>query len=769
MATSSTGEVPPAGFEDTLPLRSSGAPPPPVIIGPYRVLQQLGEGGMGEVWLVEQTEPVRRRVALKIIKAGMDTKQVVARFESERQALALMDHPAIAKVLDAGATHDGRPYFVMEYVPGVRITEHCDQHRLDTRQRIELFQEVCAGVQHAHQKAILHRDLKPSNVLISLVDGETQPKIIDFGIAKAIGYRLTEKTLFTEIGAVIGTPEYMSPEQADLTGQDVDTRTDVYSLGVMLYQLLTGQLPFASSELRSSGYDELRRVIREVQPAKPSSKVSTVGEGSSEAADRRHTDPGLLVRQLKGDLDWITLKALEKERDRRYGTPSELAADLGRHLRHEPVLASPPSTAYRVGKYVQRHRVGVAVAAGLVLLLAAFAVSMTVQAGRIARERDRANAEAEASKRVSDFLANMFKVSDPSEARGVSITAREILDRASRNVETGLSKDPQVKARLMDTMGLVYQNLGLYSRAQPLLERAVETRRRILGEESLDSLISMTHLAALYEAQGRFADAEKLEQAVVERARRVLGPLHPTTLTAMKVLGVLYARQGRFPEAEKLTRETLDGQRRALGPENPAVFKTTHNLALVLESEGRLGEAEVLERDAVEKEKRILGPDHPETLSAIDGLGGILRTEGRFPEAEQLYRESLEARRRILGPEHAHTLSTQGNLAELYVQEGRLEEAQKLIRQTRDIQLRVLGPNHPDAARSEYNLGLIAARRGERDEAFRLLDDALDRGLAAEEAARIGESSELEPLHSDPRFAALVAKAKGRDHVAPRK
>ncbi|HMK74253.1 MAG TPA: serine/threonine-protein kinase, partial [Myxococcaceae bacterium] len=668
---------------------------------------------------------------------------------------------------DAGATHDGRPYFVMEYVPGIRITEHCDQHRLDTRQRIELFQEVCEGVQHAHQKAILHRDLKPSNVLVSLVDGKAQPKIIDFGIAKAIGHRLTEKTLFTEIGAVIGTPEYMSPEQADLTGQDVDTRTDVYSLGVMLYEILTGQLPFASSELRSSGYDELRRVIREVQPAKPSSRVSTVRDGSSGAADRRHTDPGLLVRQLKGDLDWITLKALEKERDRRYGTPSELAADLGRHLRHEPVQASPPSTVYRVGKYVQRHRVGVAVGAGLVLLLATFAVSMTVQAGRIARERDRANAEAEASKRVSDFLANMFKVSDPSEARGVSITAREILDRASRNVETGLAKDPQVQARLMDTMGLVYQNLGLYSRAQPLLERAVETRRRLLGEDSPETLASMTHLAALYEAQGRFADAEKLEQAVVERARRVLGPQHPTTLTAMKVLAVLYARQGRFPEAEKLTRETVETQRRVLGPENPAVLKTTHNLALILRSEGRLGEAEALEREVVEKERRVLGPDHPETLSAVDGLAGILRTQGRLSEAEPLYRQSLEARRRVLGPEHAHTLSSMNNLAELYAGLGRLGDAERLFRQTHDVQLRVLGPNHPDTALSEYNLGSIAARRGERDEAFRLLSDALDHGLAAEDAVRIADSTDLASLHGDPRFSALVAKAG--THAAPGK
>ncbi|HTS83450.1 MAG TPA: serine/threonine-protein kinase [Myxococcaceae bacterium] len=750
----------PVSFEDTLPLTPS--PGAPSFIGPYRVLQLLGEGGMGEVWLVEQTEPVRRKAAVKIIKVGMDTRQVVARFESERQALALMDHPAIAKVLDGGATHDGRPYFVLEYVPGVRITEHCDAHQLDTRERIELFIQVCEGVQHAHQKAVIHRDLKPSNVLVSLVDGRAQPKIIDFGIAKAVGQRLTEKTLFTEIGAVIGTPEYMSPEQANLTGQDVDTRTDVYSLGVMLYELLTGRLPFASDELRSSGFDELRRVIREVQPPRPSDKVSTLGQDSRELAQRHRTEPAALCRQLEGDLDWITLKALEKERNRRYGTPSELVADLRRHLRNEPVLAGPPSRTYRVRKYVQRHRVGVAAAAGLVLLLIGFAVTEAIQARQIARERDRANAEAEASKRVSDFLLNMFKVSDPSEARGVSITAREILDRASKNIDTGLARDPRLAARMMDTMGQVYQNLGLYSRAEPLLGKALETRRNVLGEESPDTLVSMTHLAALEEAEGRLADAEKLERTAVDRGRQVLGPDHPTTLTAMKVLAVLDARQGRYPEAEKLTREALDGQRRAFGPDSPAALKTTHNLALMVRNQGRLPEAEALEREAVENERRVLGPDHPETLLAMDGLAGIELLEGRTADAEPLYREVLATRRRVLGPEHAHTLTSMNNLAELYEREGRLDEAQALMLETRDIQARVLGPNHPDTAFSTYNLGLVAARRGQRDDAFRLINEALDRGLAPEHGMRMREDPELASIRDDPRFDALVARAESR-------
>ncbi|MGZ6162021.1 MAG: serine/threonine-protein kinase, partial [Myxococcaceae bacterium] len=355
-------------------------------VGPYRLLEVIGEGGMGEVWLAEQLEP-RRKVALKLIKAGMDTKQVVARFDSERQALALMDHPAIAKVFDGGSTSEGRPYFVMEYVPGIPIHQHCDVHQLSTAARLELFIQVCEGVQHAHQKAIIHRDLKPSNILVSVVDGRAQVKIIDFGIAKATGSRLTEKTLFTELGAFIGTPAYMSPEQADASGQDIDTRTDVYSLGVVLYQLLTGDLPFGSEDLRSSSLEELLRKLKEVEPPRPSTRLSTLGEAAGEAARNRKTDPGALRHQLQGDLDAITMKALEKERNRRYPTANEFALDIGRYLRHEAVVARAPSLPYRARKYLRRHRLGVGLAGGLVALLITFAISMAFQARRTALER----------------------------------------------------------------------------------------------------------------------------------------------------------------------------------------------------------------------------------------------------------------------------------------------------------------------------------------------------------------------------------------------
>src|SRR6202167_5335231 len=348
-------------------------------IGPYRLLQLLGEGGMGEVWLAEQKTPIHRTVALKMIKAGMDTKAVVARFESERQALALMDNPNIARVFDAGSTAEGRPYFVMEYVPGLPVTEYCDKHRLTIKERLELFMQVCEGVQHAHQKAIIHRDLKPSNVLVVEQDSKSVPKIIDFGLAKAIGQRLTDKTLFTEVGVMLGTPEYMSPEQADQREQNIDTRTDVYSLGVILYELLVGALPFDPKALRAAGIAEILRVIREEEPPKPSTKIRSMGDESAASAEKRKEEPRTFAKHLRGELDWITMKALEKDPVRRYGTASELAADISRHLRNEPVIAGPATAGYRMKKYAVRHRIALGAAAGLLLLSAGFAATQAVE------------------------------------------------------------------------------------------------------------------------------------------------------------------------------------------------------------------------------------------------------------------------------------------------------------------------------------------------------------------------------------------------------
>src|SRR5262245_17288672 len=478
-------------------------------IGSYRLMRRVGTGGMGEVYLAEQTAPVRRQVALKVIKAGMDTGQVIARFEAERQALALMDHPVIAKVFDAGATPNGRPYFVMEYVKGEPITHYCDQNRLTTRERLALFMRVCDGVQHAHQKGIIHRDLKPSNVLVT-VDGDAPaPKIIDFGVAKATAQPLTERTMVTELGAMIGTPEYMSPEQADLGALDIDTRTDVYSLGVMLYELLTGTLPLDPGALRQAGVSEMHRRIREVDPPRPSARIRTTGDQSIETAKKRRTDPGRLAGRLHGDLDWITMRALEKDRTRRYGSPSDLKADIERHLADQPVLAGPPSVAYRARKFVRRHRVGVSVAAVAAVALVVFAAMMAVQARRIARERDRAE-------RVSSFLVDLFRVSSPGQSRGKEMTAREMLDRGADKIDKELADEPEVQGRLLYTIGRAYDELGQYSRAAGLFTRAVDISTRALGPDHPDTLDARNMLGVVNEHMGNYADAGRLYREVME-------------------------------------------------------------------------------------------------------------------------------------------------------------------------------------------------------------------------------------------------------------
>ncbi len=772
---------------------------PAVLVGHYRIVQKLGEGGMGEVYEAQQEKPVRRRVALKLIKLGMDSKQVLARFESERQALALMNHPCVAKVFDAGTTEQGRPFFAMEYVKGEPITTYCDRHRLRTRERIELFIQVCEGVQHAHQKGIIHRDLKPSNVLVTIQDDRPVPKIIDFGVAKATEQRLTEKTVFTHMGVLIGTPEYMSPEQAEMTGLDVDTRTDVYSLGVMLYELLVGALPFDSKELRSAGYEGLIERIRETEPPKPSRRLDSLGELSSQSAKRRRVDPTTLQRQLRGDLDWITMRAMEKDRTRRYGSPAELAADIVRHLNNEPVLAGPPSTAYRMKKFVRRHTFGVvASAAGLVVLIA-FALTMAILAGRIAAERDRANREAEAKGQVSDFLVGLFEVSDPDKARGDSITARQLLDSGARKIEATLDDQPGMRAELMSTMGEVYQKLGIYGQAERLLVDALETASDSLGDDHLETALTRSKLAVLYSEQGRYSEAEPLFRRVLEVRQRRLGDSHPDSLEALHHLAVVTMRQGRLDEAEPLFIRTLEARRRALGDDDPdtllsrnnlaglywqqgllekaeTLFRdsleaeqrvlggshsttllTQNNLAGVLWQQGRLNEAETLYSRTLEMRKRVLGDDHPLTLQSQNGLAMLYDNQGRYEQSEELFLRTIEAQKRVLPQDHPDTLITQANLANLYTNTGRLEEAEQLYRRTLEAQKRVLGGSHPNTVLSMYNLACFESLYGERSAALDWLGQAVDAGFA--DITLIENDSDLASLHGG-EFDALLARVR---------
>jgi eukaryotic-like serine/threonine-protein kinase len=686
-------------------------------IGPYRLLTKLGEGGMGTVWLAEQTSPVKREVAIKVIKSNRLSDSALQRFDLERQALAIMNHPAIAKVFDAGSTSEGRPYFVMEYVSGLPISIYCNQKHLVPRERIQLMVMVCEGVQHAHQKAILHRDLKPSNILITEVDGKPVPRIIDFGIAKATqmtGGDDATRTMFT--GGLVGTPGYMSPEQADPGTLDIDTRTDVYSLGVVLYELLTGSLPFNPKQWRNKPLHEVLRQLHEDEPQRPSTRVGT---GSTIATTNSGTETGKLVSQLRGDLDWITLKALERERDRRYGSAAELAADLTRYLYDEPVTARPPSVAYRARKFARRNRLAVAFTAVLAVLIIGFAISLII-------ERNRARREAETSRRVSDFMINMFNVSDPTEAHGNTVTAREILDKSSKNIESGLDKDPQLQAQLMDVMGNVYERLGLYSRAHILLERSAAMRRQVLG------------------------------------------PRHPDTLRSMDGLAWLLSREGHLSEAEKLQRQILDARRAVLSAESPDLAMSLDHLASTLGDEGHSNEAEKLDREAFAIATRTLGPSHPLTLGMMTNLGGTLLQEERYSEAETMLRRAVELERVALGVEHPTTLLAMEVLGATLIKTEKYAEAEKLQEETREIQVRVLGPDHPDTAGSTYNLACLAMRQGDHEKALALLRNAVDHGLPFAAGLGMKDDPDLQALHGDARFEALIAEVQKHAQASPK-
>jgi eukaryotic-like serine/threonine-protein kinase len=702
-----------------MPGESEGA-----VLGRYRLVQMIGEGGMGEVWLAEQKEPVRRRVAIKLIKAGMNTREVIARFESERQALALMDHPAIAKVLDAGSTPQGMPYFAMEYVAGVRITTYCDNHRLSMRERLELFVRVCEGVQHAHQKAIIHRDLKPSNILVTEVDGHPAPKIIDFGVAKALTQRLSGESVYTRVGALIGTPEYMSPEQALSSGEDIDTRSDIYSLGIIFYELLAGKPPL---ELRGSALDEFLRKIREDDAPKPSTRIRTQDLATStEVARNRQTEPPMLVRQILGELDAIALKALEKDRSRRYASATDFAADIGRYLRNEPVLAVAPSLAYRARKFVSRYRAGLAIASAFALvLIVATVVSI--------RQSIRARHEAAVAEAVNDFLQNDLlgqasanNQSGPKAKPDPNITVRTVLDRAAQRIDGKFANQPEVEVALRTTMGAAYNDLGVYPEARTQLERALETGRRTLGPDDPRTLVALSDLGWVAYRQGKDAEAETLESQALEAQRRVLGPQHPDTLQSMRRLGVAYLGEGKYAQAEAVDAQTLETDKRVLGPEHRDTLRSMYDLALVYSDEGKYAQAETLGAQVLEAFRRVLGPEHPDTLMSMNGLASYYRGDRKYAQAEALDAQTLEIRKRVLGPEHPDTLGSMSSLAIDYEYEDKYAQAEALNAQTLEARKRTMGPEHPDTLWSMNNLATDYENEGKYAQAEALDSQTLE-------------------------------------------
>jgi len=697
-------------------------------IGPYKLISILGEGGYGIVYLADQHEPVRRRVALKVIKPGMDSRQVIARFEAERQALALLDHPNVAHVHEAGTTSAGRPYFAMEYVKGVSIVEHCDRHKLSVDERLKLFLQVCEAVQHAHQKGIIHRDIKPSNILVSFENERAVPKVIDFGIAKAISQPLTDRTLYTERGQLVGTLEYMSPEQAEMTSQDIDTRSDIYSLGVVLYELLTGVLPFESSTLRQGDADHLRQVIREQAPKTPSTRLSRLTrEDCTRIARQRRAEAGVLRRKLRGDLDWITLKAMEKDRTHRYGSAGELAADIRRHLNDEPVAAGPPSTLYRMHKCVHRHRALVTgLAAVLVVLLAGVAgvVVFAVKADRQAR-----TAQA-----VADFLNNdLLGAVAPEQAKSPQVTVHSILDAASAQLEGKFARQPLVEAQLRQTLGQTYIELGDDKVAEPHLKRAYEIRRGHLGDKAALTLTSMSQLGRLYLLQNRNGEAEPLLTRALESRRRVLGPEHRDTLESSVWLGLLHMDSTpalpHLEEAERLLTTAYETSRRLLGKKDLITLEAMYGVACLRGVYWQqYQEATSLCLEGCQIAKTVLGEGHRLTLRFMTLAAWFLPCQCRNEEAEAYANTAMETSRRILGKEHVDTLFATATLGMVYGCGYEFEKAESLLRESLPSLRAILGDGHWNAIAFTQALGWVCMLQGRYQEAEQLLTKGIEEG-----------------------------------------
>ncbi|HMB68015.1 MAG TPA: tetratricopeptide repeat protein [bacterium] len=759
-------------------------------IGPWKLAEPIGRGGMGSVYLAERADgEFEQQVALKLIKRGMDSEEILGRFRGERQILAHLDHPNIARFLDGGLSDDGLPWFTMEHVDGAPIDVYCDERSLSVDERLDLFGQVCRAVAYAQQNLVVHRDLKPSNILVTQ-DGT--PKLLDFGIAKLLdddggGAPLAPGAgAMTRTGHRIMTPGYAAPEQ--VRGEAVTTATDVYSLGVVLYELLTGQRPYIPDDDTPGA---LERAICETDPPKPSTAVSRPGPAArppsrdettttpERAGVTRRARPAQLSRKLSGDLDNIVLMALRKEPERRYGSAQQFLEDIERYRTGRPVTARADTVSYRMQKFLRRNRAGVATTAGVAALVIALVVFYT---GQLARERDRARLEAEKAQSVADFLTGLFEVADPSESLGETITARELLQRGAEKIEDELQDQPEVRAQLMDVVGTVYHNLGLFADADSLLDRALEIRRGLLHDDDDDLVSSLQHLAQIRRTLGDYDSALELQRRALDMALRLHGPQHESVADAYSNLGWIQAESGRAAEAEEnirkslalwtrlrgeedrdtasvlsqlalnlneqarreeaepLFRRAVELQRRLLG-DHPDLSVTLYNFSELLRQWERLDEAEAVLREALEIDRRLYGADHPDVAYDLVSLARIEKVRHHYAEAESLFRQVLEMRKRYYGAEHPQVAHSLSDVAGIVYSQGRPDEADSLFRASMEMHLRTNGPDFPALSNRYRDIGRIARVQGRHEEAVEWTRKAVDlrRRLFGERDPRVSE------------------------------
>ena len=737
---------------------------PGVRIGRYKLLSVLGEGGMGIVYLAEQEGQIRRKVALKVIKPGMDSKRVIARFENERQALALLDHPNIAQVYDAGTTKTGRPYFVMERVKGLPITHYCDHHTLSIEGRLDLFQQVCHAVQHAHQKGIIHRDIKPSNIMVCTENDKPLPKIIDFGVAKAISQPLTEQTLFTEDSHLLGTPEYMSPEQADMAGEDIDTRSDIYSLGVLLYVLLAGILPYDSQTFRQGGVEHIRKTIRETDPKTPSTRLMKLGQEATKLAENRRTELTTLAKCLHRELEWIPLKAMRKDRTERYRSAIELADDIDNYLKGDPLMAGPPTTIYRLKKFVRRNSMlsaaVLAVTLTLILGLAATTI-MYLRAERALEMEAAARAEALL---VTNFLRRNV-LGSASTIKGREATVIDVLNAAVANLDEGqFWEQPFTEANIRTTLAFTYYDLGQYAVAAQHQKPVHRIYFEQLGENHIRTNTALNWVAVFYYHAGRYREAEPLYRQIIEKAyqhktedfieKRLnwnanlsttcagLGRyeeaerlLRPNVEDRLWVgyglhLGEIYREQGKYQESERVLLDSLDAghkvnEERKSVQHYGDIVRCMHELALLRLAQGRYKEAEELFEQGIDFGTRELpGKDHPYTLRHVNGLAIIHIKQQRYEEAKTLLGRALEGRKLKLGEDHPNTIRTIHYLGILYREQGEYDKAINFLTEAHSKRQITLGEDHPHTLASTHELAVLYMQQSLYDKAEPLLLDA---------------------------------------------